>query len=695
MSKIELSNVSSGYDLSVINANFQKIEDELNNKVLYRNSPEGEPNTLETPLDVNGKRIYNLAEPLSNSEPARLRDVQNAINGVTAANLINFTPAGGLSSDNVQAALQELDTEKMASGSLEDSSGSSLVGFINNGTSAIERTVEDKLLESLSVKDFGAVGDGVTDDTVAIRAAIATGRSVFFPEPDVFYSITDEIGPKFPGQILYSRCRRRGFIRNVTNSNRLAIIGDPSRTDGAAPQAGLRGMYFWGNAATIGGIALPTVLTLGNSGWTDASKDCVITDCGVDYVGDGYALEVYSWENEIINFTGYVGNKRGAIYADSANQNNTLGLYLTGCAEQSLQIGGDVTSRRNRANLFNGLTVQQSGGAEACVVIAGADNTVINGFYSESNASKGAPRVVLVKDTARATQINGVSHLSGGSVVILNEGIGTAVSTVASSDVSGVIVDNRNSGQIVAANINWLAGVTPTGAKFADNSTGKTGVYIDGNGISDFSITSFAPILYFTDKSAGVHKARYRYDQGVMRLEYDSADDGTYSTLLWAFNPTVPEMIVDGVLRPNTDNARGLGSSSRRWSVVYAGTGTINTSDAREKQQIDIEAAAMRAVRNIAFKQFKFNDAVLLKGDKARWHFGAVAQQVKEAFEAEGLDPFSYGLLCYDDWPEQPEERDEDGGIIQEYRPAGNRYGIRYDELVCLKIAAMEKSLCQ
>ena len=578
------------------------------------------------------------------------------------------------------------DAQAAVASDLAAPSGAALVGI------GASRTQADKNAETVSITDHGAVGDGVTDDTVAIRAAIATGRSVFFPEPDVFYSITDEIGPKFPGQILYSRCRRRGFIRNVTNNNRLAIIGDPSRTDGAAPQAGLRGMYFWGNAATIGGIALPTVLTLGNSGWTDASKDCVITDCGVDYVGDGYALEVYSWENEIINFTGYVGNKRGAIYADSANQNNTLGLYLTGCAEQSLQIGGDVTSRRNRANLFNGLTVQQSGGAEACVVIADADNTVINGFYSESNASKGAPRVVLVKGTARATQINGVSHLSGGSVVIRNEGIGTAVSTVASSDVSGVIVDNRNSGQIVADNINWLAGVTPTGAKFADNSTGKTGVYIDGNGISDFSITSFAPILYFIDQSAGVHKARYRYDQGVMRLEYDSADDGTYSTLLWAFNPTVPEMIVDGVLRPNTDNARGLGSSSRRWSVVYAGTGTINTSDAREKQQIralsDAEHAVAVTCKGL-IRAFKFSDAVTLKGEGARVHFGVIAQDVKAAFEAEGLDPFAYALLCYDEWEASPELLDENKAIVTPAGTAGNRYGVRYDELLAFIIAGM------
>ena len=158
----------------------------------------------------------------------------------------------------------------------------------------------------------------------------------------------------------------------------------------------------------------------------------------------------------------------------------------------------------------------------------------------------------------------------------------------------------------------------------------------------------------------------------------------------------------EGHIGPTVDNTYNVGSASFRWGTVFAGTGTINTSDGRSKQDIQsIDDAEKRVAQNIKglIKKFRFKDAVAEKGDKARIHFGVVAQEVANAFQAEGLDANNYGLFCYDEWEEQPEvtmpvldKFKKDTGetkVITEYRPAGNRYGIRYDELIAFVIAAM------
>ena len=57
--------------------------------------------------------------------------------------------------------------------------------YVPSGTGAVTTTVQAKLRQTVSVKDFGAVGDGVTDDTAAIQAAIdsfpANGGTIYLP----------------------------------------------------------------------------------------------------------------------------------------------------------------------------------------------------------------------------------------------------------------------------------------------------------------------------------------------------------------------------------------------------------------------------------------------------------------------------------------------------------------------------------
>ena len=142
MAKISLPTVASGYNLQVVNSNFDAIETEFQSKVLYRNNPAGEANQMEGNLDMNSNRILNLPLPIGLSEPARLQDVVDSIAGNTNANLIVFSPSG---------------------------------------SGAVLATVGGKLLEFKSVKDFGAVGDGVTDDTTSISSALAAHLNVYFP----------------------------------------------------------------------------------------------------------------------------------------------------------------------------------------------------------------------------------------------------------------------------------------------------------------------------------------------------------------------------------------------------------------------------------------------------------------------------------------------------------------------------------
>jgi hypothetical protein len=132
----------------------------------------------------------------------------------------------------------------------------------------------------------------------------------------------------------------------------------------------------------------------------------------------------------------------------------------------------------------------------------------------------------------------------------------------------------------------------------------------------------------------------------------------------------------------NNDNDVDLGKSGVRWKTVFAGTGSINTSDKNEKQSIQpLTSSEMNVAKRLSalFKNYKFNDAVEQKGDNARTHTGIIAQDVQQAFTDEGLDASNYALWCSDTWYQDP-NGDIKNKPTKDYVEK-TRLALRYSEL--------------
>jgi hypothetical protein len=121
-----------------------------------------------------------------------------------------------------------------------------------------------------------------------------------------------------------------------------------------------------------------------------------------------------------------------------------------------------------------------------------------------------------------------------------------------------------------------------------------------------------------------------------------------------------------GHFEPLVDNVSNLGSATMRVKEVFAGTGTINTSDAREKQDVSqmADSAAHRAfflavARDV--RLFRFIDAVRAKGERARFHVGWLAQEIMKLGEEHGVDALAHGFVGFDALVENRPAVDADG----------------------------------
>lgn len=620
-----------------------------------------------------------------------------------------------------------------------------LIGAVNNtvgthfiatgagtgtGTAELSQTVEAKLRQTVSIKDFGAVCDGVTDDATAVNAAITAvaalgGGNVLFPAGTILVGATIGVA---------DNVHLCGAGQKVTTI-KLKPSADVNIIERKAGAVGL-GMGLFdltidGNQLnnTQGGVYLLGATDQRGPSWQ--IERVRVTKCRNSVMGSGvkaaFFIGLNTWN--VIRDIEIIGNDYAqiAIWIGAAD-GIVDGLYLgtNGYNFGSTAYGLFVTSAGNFfSNCYFGGT--QPGPQVYFTGAAAAYNKFVNCIFDNSGKNG-----ITFVDSANNNQFSncqiGVSSYSdGGTYYLVENGVpnsnnmfvgvkfyslyGAAPATHAYYESPGIngaaqLIGCEFAGTYVtsAVQIPTTSTTQFVGCKGYDTTnvgTLKASTKLDvvGPYPSSAPSTSSVPLGRFNGGNAislwaSTYAYQYTWLQGIQ-------DDGSNTAKPIYLNPLGGEVVIGltgHALRPNSDNAQTLGTASERWSVVYAGTGTINTSDAREKQQVAaIDDAVLRAWAKVEYSQFRFNDAVAAKGDGARLHFGLVAQRVKEAFESEGLDAFRYGLLCYDQWGDKYEDvYDGDGkptGGRRLVAPAGSRYGIRYEEALALECAYLRSQL--
>ena len=150
------------------------------------------------------------------------------------------------------------------------------------------------------------------------------------------------------------------------------------------------------------------------------------------------------------------------------------------------------------------------------------------------------------------------------------------------------------------------------------------------------------------------------------------------------------------------------GSNAKNMNIFPNGTWTWDgtacqiTSDQRLKQQINqIDDKLLDAWEDVEPSQFKYNDAVDAKKDKARLHTGYVVQQIDSACKSHGVDVSQYGLYCHEEYPQETEEvevEQADGTKTKErkvIREASEHYSLRYTEVYAVECMYLRRCIAR
>ena len=234
--------------------------------------------------------------------------------------------------------------------------GSALVGFRQTGASAVGRTVQDKLRESFSVKDFGAVGDGVTDDTAAIQAALsalfsASGGSLYFPKGT--FKITAKLTIPFStGWRIHGHSRGGTTIKQFTDNT---------------PIFSLESTNTWGWQIAHMGFSWNTAQPITNT-------NAIAIKLGTGTAGHSF----FMFTVRHCNF----GNGFRAIAADAASSPSVWGVHVHNCQFANTMSGASFfaapTPSVGQPNIcIENCLIDAAGAGEDLIRITSGDNLTL------------------------------------------------------------------------------------------------------------------------------------------------------------------------------------------------------------------------------------------------------------------------------------------------------------------------------
>ena len=357
---------------------------------------------------------------------------------------------------------------------------------------------------------------------------------------------------------------------------------------------------------------------------------------------------------------GYIGSKAVLL--------STTAATVTGAAD----IGGDLTVDTNTlyvdstnnyvgvgtASPANNLDVVGTVSATGGYVETGIDSTSTNAVFTAYRAGNGVQTGNFVRlrtagdGTGNATQLIFDTN-SSEAMRIDSSGNLLVGKTVTTYATTGCLI--KPQGHVTNANAE----------AFAFHRTGSDGNILNfsKDGTTVGSIGANGGKIYISNDT-GTGGLRF-YNGGINACDGSGGD---------------------------ADNLRDLGKVSARWDDVYATNGTIQTSDANEKQDIaELDEAEKRvavAAKSL-IRKYRWKDAVAEKGDDARIHVGIIAQDLQAAFAAEGLDAGRYAMFISSTWWEHEGQTYETAEEAPEGATERTRLGVRYPELLAFIIGAM------